>query len=301
MTTLNITKLFIEDARISTSKTHISVSFFNDHSDFLCSDTNWRCFRYKNFLVCCYIDPDLDLDHYDINSFSRKILSKGELFMSIGNSRINHPLRQLIIKGPVVANVCVDTLDSFEFYSSDSAVVEILGNDMNLRIKEKSSSITRISGTVSRVVVEILESSCILDMSGCRVSPNGDLFVSIDATGKFLVDPNINRILNAADSFFRPVPTTRQLYVKRSIQVPADPDVPVSSPPEDRTCLLCCENLANAHFDPCGHDLGCLRCAERIRREEYSNFTCPWCRKEIEKVVHVPFPARSRAKRQRVY
>ena len=48
-------------------------------------------------------------------------------------------------------------------------------------------------------------------------------------------------------------------------------------------CIICFDNQIQVVFLPCGHQLACLTCSQKMQ-------TCPICRKEIESKLRTYFP-----------
>lgn len=278
MSAVRPNKLIIEDARILSEPTNVEVFIKDQFTNFSCTDPNWRYFSWGPSILCCYIDPDLRLDDYSPNSFTHKFLTNNGKCAPIKNARINHTVQCLYVRGSVNVNLFVNTTALFKTALVNNAVVAMVGRAMNLCVHEKVNSVISISGTVSTLHVDMLETSCVLDMSRCTMPPGRAITYNSLATTGFISD---------ISEFLRPVPTTRQIHVKHGIKVDADAaemTAACSDDPPDTVCQLCFVYLANAKYLPCGHTHGCMACAEKMQTQELSNFTCPWCRAEIEHV-----------------
>ncbi|EDO32413.1 predicted protein, partial [Nematostella vectensis] len=51
-----------------------------------------------------------------------------------------------------------------------------------------------------------------------------------------------------------------------------------------KDCVVCYENEIVAALVPCGHNLFCMECADRIR-DEHS--VCPVCQKHVTQVLRI--------------
>ena len=51
-----------------------------------------------------------------------------------------------------------------------------------------------------------------------------------------------------------------------------------------KDCVICCESEVVAALVPCGHNLFCMECANRIKEE---NNSCPVCQKGIDQVLRI--------------
>ena len=273
-------KLIIEDARILSEQTNVEVFVKDQFTNFSCLDPNWRYFSWGTSILCCYIDSDLRLEDYSPNSFTHKFLTNNGKCAAIKNARINHTVQCLYVRGSVSVSLFVNTTSLFKIALVNNAVVTMVGRGMNLCVHEKVNSVVSISGTVSTLHIDMLETSCVLDMTRCAMPPGRAITYNSLATTGFIQDIN---------EFLRPVPSTRQLHVKHAIKVDtSELSVACSDDPPDTVCQLCFTYLANARYLPCRHAHGCLACAETMRAKELSNFTCPWCRAEIEHVDPIP-------------
>src|SRR3989338_9152104 len=210
MSAVRPNKLIIEDARILSEPTNVEVFIKDQFTNFSCTDPNWRYFSWGPSILCCYIDPDLRLDDYSPNSFTHKFLTNNGKCAPIKNARVNN------------------------------AVVAMVGRAMNLCVHEKVNSVISISGTVSTLHVDMLETSCVLEIGRCTMPPGRAITYNSLATTGFISD---------ISEFLRPVPTTRQLHVKHGIKVDADAaemTAACSDDPPDTVCQLCFVYLANA-------------------------------------------------------
>lgn len=96
-----------------------------------------------------------------------------------------------------------------------------------------------------------------------------------------IIDEHYQRLL---EDFFKPKETTRQKFVREQISFPHEES---DCTTRELSCPTCLEYDINAQYKPCGHIFNCLICAERLRSMPFSNFTCPLCRQNIDKVEKI--------------
>lgn len=59
---------------------------------------------------------------------------------------------------------------------------------------------------------------------------------------------------------------------------------PLGKDMKKKDCVICCESEVVAALVPCGHNLFCMECANRIKEE---NNSCPVCQKNIDQVLRI--------------
>ncbi|XP_020608118.1 RNA-binding protein MEX3B-like [Orbicella faveolata] len=59
---------------------------------------------------------------------------------------------------------------------------------------------------------------------------------------------------------------------------------PLNKDMKKKDCVICCESEVVAALVPCGHNLFCMECANRIKDE---NNSCPVCQKNIDQVLRI--------------
>jgi RNA-binding protein MEX3 len=57
-----------------------------------------------------------------------------------------------------------------------------------------------------------------------------------------------------------------------------------ASKDKKKECVICCESEVVAALVPCGHNLFCMECADKIREE---NSACPVCQKQVIQVLRI--------------
>ncbi len=181
---------------------------------------------------------------------------------------------------------------------SNRAIVRMTLGHGETHVDVSTNSVLKLQGVIKYLKIHRLEVGSSINLYDCTLDKTLGYEFGIpisDLVGSIIIHPKLSELRDAiAYEFFirtlsERVETTRQRHVRTKMTVPSDPMAMVEvSSSDDRACGICCKYLANAEFD-CGHVYMCLDCAERIRSQKYSNFSCPLCRKDID-FVSIVYP-----------
>lgn len=219
-------------------------------------------------------------------------------FRLIEETQFSITLEDFFVSGNV--NVYLDCFydSSINVILKNNAVVRMSLGSGRTHVGVSQSSNLKLQGVIKHLKINHLELGSSISLYHCKLDKILGYEFGIPISypvGNLIIPPELSELRDAVflelytQWYKQRVETTRQIHVRTKISIPISPKLMTKATEhdDDRVCHTCYAYLSNAKFD-CGHVYMCLYCAEKMRTQKYSNFTCPLCVKEIStvEIVH---------------
>lgn len=221
-------------------------------------------------------------------------------FRLIEQNQFTIDLEDFFVSGNINVYLDCSYNSSLNITLKNNAFLRMSLGSGKTHVNVSQSSILKLQGMIKHLKIRHLELGSSISLHNCKLDKTMGYEFGIPITypvGNLIIPPELSELRDAvlselyAQWLSQRVETERQLYVRTKITVPFSPEVMTEVDEHDddsRICGTCCAYLSNAKFD-CGHVYMCLLCTETMRKQSYSNFTCPLCVKEIYNVEIVQY------------